>query len=106
MSAPRILQHDMAIWVYLPGLTLAEGMAQAVPLVDRVWKKFAANLTLGSRVSTPPPPAPPAKWYEGPDFLGYGSASHVGMIFNYLVKESGESFTVEAGARHENLRGH
>ena len=92
------IQHSVGIWVYFPGVTLAESMKQAIPIIERIKDKFAANLQLDSNADNFQPPPTPARWYEGPGEIGYGSAEYVGIKFNYLMKMKQGSTAVAISA--------
>ena len=92
------IQHSVGIWIYFPGVTLAEAMKQAVPIIERVKDKFAANLQLAGNVDNFMPA--PGIWYEGPGEIGYGGAEFIGLKFNYLMKmkQSTTAVAIAAGS--------
>ena len=96
-SSPALAHHNLKIWVFFQGVTLAQSQKMAVPFIELVRNKFATNITLGGNVDHCLPPNPPEIFYSGPGMLRYGNEEYPGLIFNYDIKEDETgTFTVSA----------
>jgi len=95
MAEPAIAHHGLKIWLYFPSsYTLAQAMGPAVKMIKLVRNQFAGDIQLGGNAEHILPDAP---FYEGPGFLEYAGKGHVGIIFNYDVKENETgNFTIGA----------
>jgi hypothetical protein len=91
LGGPQIAHHEVQLTLYTAGQLLPEAFGQAVPLIELVRNKLAANMSLGGTVVTILP-SEAAPHYDGPGGVRYGDHVHVGIIFRYHVKER------EAGA--------
>lgn len=95
LSQPAIAHHNVKIWVYFPqSYALAQAMGPAVKMIELVRNQFANDIKLGGNAEHIMPADP---FYEGPGFLEYAGKPHVGIIFNYDVKEN-ETGSFSVGA--------
>jgi hypothetical protein len=91
VGGPQIAHHEVQLTLYTAGQLLPQAFGQAVPLIELVRNKLAANMSLDGTVVTILP-SDAAPHYDGPGGVRYGDHVHVGIIFRYHVKER------EAGA--------
>lgn len=93
-GGPQKAVHQLRIAVYCAGQILPQGYAVAVPLIELIRDKLAANFTLGGLVAHIQP-ADGAPTYDGPGAMRYANKQHLGFIMNYRVKENeGGTYTV------------
>jgi hypothetical protein len=95
-GGPLTAHHEVQLNLYVAEQILGEGFATAVPYIELVRNKLAANMSLAGTVVTILPSAEAAT-YDGPAGINYAGSQHLGIIFRYHVKENeGGAYTVAA----------
>jgi len=86
-GGPSLAFHELRAIVFVSLQILPEAMAVAVPFIERVRNKMAANWRLGGIVEHIVP-APGGRFYEGPGRVTYGDKEHLGIVFHFEVKQN------------------
>lgn len=96
VGGPCLDFTTVQVAIYLAGQILPEAYGGAVPLIQKMRDKLAANIKLGGLVDHILPAE--GLSYEGPGSLRYGDKEGlIGIVFRYTVKENVTGdFTVSA----------
>jgi hypothetical protein len=95
-GGPQNAHHEIQLNLYVTEQIIGEGFATAIPYIELVRNKLAANMNLGGKVVTILP-SQDAPTYDGPGGVLYAGSQHLGIIFRYHVKENeGGTYTVAA----------
>ncbi len=95
-GGPQTAHHELQLTAYVASQIAPEGYSTAVPLIEAIRNKLAANITLDGKVAHCLPSAE-AAFYDGPGGIVYAGTMHMGIIFRIRVKEN-ESGTYTVAA--------